>query len=101
MAQHRLNALAFPQMSKELPGIFEKATYPATTVSEINIAGLPGVTVPAGRFSGGSPFSLIFVGPMWSEAELLGLAFAHEQATHHRVVPQLAKTPYEAATPAN
>jgi Asp-tRNA(Asn)/Glu-tRNA(Gln) amidotransferase A subunit family amidase len=53
-----------------------KATYPATTVSEINIAGLPGVTVPAGRFSGGSPFSLIFVGPMWSEAELLGLAFA-------------------------
>jgi Asp-tRNA(Asn)/Glu-tRNA(Gln) amidotransferase A subunit family amidase len=100
MAQHRLNALAFPQMSKQLPGIFEKATYPATTVSEINIAGLPGVTVPAGRFSGGSPFSLIFVGPMWSEAELLGLAFAYEQATHHRVVPQLAKTPYEAATPA-
>jgi hypothetical protein len=37
---------------------------------------------------------------MWSEAELLGLAFAYEQATHHRVVPQLAKTPYEAATPA-
>ncbi len=100
MAQHRLDALAFPQMSKALPGIFDKATYPATTVSEINIAGLPGVTVPAGRFGAGSPFSLIFVGPMWSEAELLGLAFAYEQATHHRIVPKLAKTPYEAGTPA-
>jgi Asp-tRNA(Asn)/Glu-tRNA(Gln) amidotransferase A subunit family amidase len=96
MAQHRLDAVVFPQMSKALPGIFEKATYPATTVSEINITGLPGVTIPAGgRFSNGSPFSLIFVGPMWSETELLGLAFAYEQATQHRIVPKLVTTAYE------
>jgi Asp-tRNA(Asn)/Glu-tRNA(Gln) amidotransferase A subunit family amidase len=91
---HKLDALVFPQMSKALPGVFEKDTYPATTVSEINIAGLPGVTVPAGRFGGGSPFSLIFVGRLWSEAQLLGFAFAYEQATRHRVVPTLVKTPY-------
>jgi Asp-tRNA(Asn)/Glu-tRNA(Gln) amidotransferase A subunit family amidase len=89
MAEHRLEALAFPQSSAELPGVFDKATYPATTVSEINIAGLPGVTVPAGQYRNGAPFSLIFVGPMWSEAPLLSLAYAYEQATHHRIVPKL------------
>ena len=91
MEQHRLDALVFPQSSAELPGVFETATYPATTVSEINIAGLPGVTVPGGRFNNGSPFSLIFVGRMWSEAQLLGLAYAYEQATHHRIVPVLVE----------
>ena len=91
MAEHRLDALAFPQSSAELPGIFDKATYPATTVSEINIAGLPGVTVPAGQYRNGSPFSLIFVGPMWSEASLLSLAYAYEQATHRRIAPKLVE----------
>jgi Asp-tRNA(Asn)/Glu-tRNA(Gln) amidotransferase A subunit family amidase len=89
MVEHRLDALAFPQSSAELPGVFDEETYPATTVSEINIAGLPGVTVPAGQFRNGSPFSLIFVGPMWSEAALLSLAYAYEQATRHRIVPKL------------
>ena len=98
IAEHRLDALVFPQMSKAPPGIFDKATYPATTVSEINIAGLPSVTVPAGgRFSNGSPFSPIFVGPMWSEAELLGFAFAYEQATRHRIVPQPETTAHAPA----
>jgi Asp-tRNA(Asn)/Glu-tRNA(Gln) amidotransferase A subunit family amidase len=89
MAEHRLDALAFPQSSAELPGVFDEATYPATTVSEINIAGLPGVTVPAGQYRNGAPFSLIFVGSMWSEAPLFSLAYAYEQATHHRIVPKL------------
>jgi Asp-tRNA(Asn)/Glu-tRNA(Gln) amidotransferase A subunit family amidase len=75
MAERRLDALAFPQSSAELPGVFDEAPYPATTVSEINIAGLPGVTVPAGRFRNGSPFSLIFVGRMWTEAALLNRSF--------------------------
>ncbi len=91
MAQHDLDALVFPQSSTALPGVFDTAPYPATTVSEINIAGLPGVTVPAGVFGNGSPFSLIFVGRMWSEAKLLGLAYDYEQATHHRIVPRLVE----------
>ena len=28
---------------------------------------------------------------MWSEAELLGIAFAYEQATRHRKVPILGR----------
>ncbi len=89
MAEHGLDALAFPQSSSALPGVFDTASYPATTVSEINIAGLPAVTVPAGCFGNGSPYSLILVGRLWSEAALLGFAFAYEQATHHRIVPRL------------
>jgi Asp-tRNA(Asn)/Glu-tRNA(Gln) amidotransferase A subunit family amidase len=94
MQQHKLDVLIFPQSSAEIPGTFEKTQYPATTVSEINVAGLPGVTVPAGQFKNGAPFSLIFVGPMWSEADLLAFAYDYEQATRHRIVPQLVEEPY-------
>lgn len=94
MKQHNLDVLIFPQMSAQLPGIFGKEDYPATTVSEINIAGLPGVTVPAGKFANGAPFALILVGPMWSEAELLGYAFDYEQSNAHRIVPVMQESVY-------
>jgi aspartyl-tRNA(Asn)/glutamyl-tRNA(Gln) amidotransferase subunit A len=84
-----LDALVFPQMRDELPSLFGKKTIPETTVSEINIAGLPGVTVPAGYYGSGAPFCLIFVGPQWSEADLLAYAYAYESATQHRRAPIL------------
>jgi amidase len=88
-AAHRLDALILPQMREQLAAREAKDIIHETTVSEINIAGLPGVTFPAGYYASGSPFNLIVVGPLWSEAELLGLAFAYEQATHHRKPPSL------------
>ncbi|MDP3316011.1 MAG: amidase [Devosia sp.] len=94
MADNQLDGLVFPQSEGPLPGVFDKAEYLATTVSEINIAGLPGVTVPAGEYANGAPFALIFVGRMWSEAELLAFAYDYEQATKHRIVPVLVETPY-------
>lgn len=94
MAEKQLDGLVFPQSEAALPGVFSKEEYPATTVSEINIAGLPGVTVPAGEFANGAPFALIFVGRMWSEADLLAFAYDYEQATKHRIVPVLVETPY-------
>lgn len=94
MRQNNLDLLIFPQVSEALPGIFDEVTFPATTVSEINIAGLPGVTVPAGQFANGGPFSLIFVGRLWSEADLLTFAYDYEQATHHRITPKLVEDFY-------
>jgi aspartyl-tRNA(Asn)/glutamyl-tRNA(Gln) amidotransferase subunit A len=88
-ATHRLDALVLPQMREQLAEREAKDIIHETTVSEINIAGLPGVTFPAGYYRSGSPFNLIAVGPMWSEAELLGIAYAYEQATHHRKPPDL------------
>ncbi|WP_043287498.1 amidase [Paraburkholderia oxyphila] len=84
-----LDAVVYPQMRCELPLLHSGETIQETTVGEINIAGLPGVTVPAGYYASGSPFSLIFVGRQWAEAELVALAYAYEQATNHRKSPRL------------
>ncbi|HWI60900.1 MAG TPA: amidase [Symbiobacteriaceae bacterium] len=52
-------------------------------------AGYPSVTVPAGYMAGGEPMGVTFTGRAWTEPVLIGLAYAYEQATHHRVAPQL------------
>jgi len=49
--------------------------------------GLPAVTVPMGYSHGTLPAGLQILGRPWSEGLLIGLAFAYEQATHHRVPP--------------
>ena len=43
------------------------------------IAGYPHLTVPMGLVKG-LPVGLSFIGPKWSEAKLLGLGYAYEQA---------------------
>ena len=86
-----LDGLAFPQMREELPAI-ETGPIQDTTVGEINIAGLPAVTVPAGYYASGAPFGLLFVGKLWSEADLLAYAYAYETATQHRTSPVLSPT---------
>jgi len=82
-----IDALVFPQMREALPPRTGEVPIRATTVSEINIAGLPGVVVPAGTHADGSPFCLIFVGRPWSEGALLALAYDYEQATRYRRAP--------------
>jgi len=89
--RERLDALVFPQMREELPLIKTGQTIQETTVGEINIAGLPGVTVPAGYYRSGAPFGLIFVGRLWSEADLLAYAYAYESSTQHRKIPVLGQ----------
>lgn len=84
-----LDVLVFPQTTDVIPALFSSDVISETTVAAIDIAGLPAVTVPGGEYANGAPFSLIFVGPLWSEAMLLALAYDYEQATHHRIIPQL------------
>ncbi len=88
-ADKRLDALVFPQMRGPLGPLHGTDTIRETTVSEINIAGLPGVTVPAGFYASGAPFNLVLVGPQWGEADLLALAYDYEQAFAHRRAPVL------------
>jgi amidase len=88
--RERLDALVLPQMRDALPPLLGKETIHETTVGEINFAGLPGVTMPAGYYASGAPFCLIFVGQLWSEANLLSYAYAYECATLHRRAPVLS-----------
>ncbi len=89
-AKHQLDALVFPQMREELPFLNSDGVINETTVSEINIAGMPVVTIPAGYYDSGAPFNLVFVGKLWSEADLLALAYDYEKATNHRKAPALS-----------
>ncbi len=50
------------------------------------VAGYPHLTVPMGQVSG-LPVGLSFIGPAWSEARLLSLGYAFEQASRARRPP--------------
>ena len=55
----------------------------------VNIAGLPGLSVPCG-FSQGLPVGMQLIGPAWSEETLLQIAQSYQQATEwHLARPQL------------
>jgi len=73
-----LDGMVMPQAREETPLLFASTPIRETAVSEINIAGLPGVTVPAGAYPSGSAFGLLFVGRMWSEGRLLAFAADYE-----------------------
>lgn len=55
------------------------------------VAGYPHITVPMGQ-DHGLPIGLSFFGKAWSEATLIRLAYAYEQATHHRMPPTFSPT---------
>lgn len=55
------------------------------------VAGYPSISVPAG-FIDGMPVSVFFMSSAWSEASLLRIAFAFEQATKARRAPRFLPT---------
>jgi amidase len=75
------------------------STGPASIVDPVNgsrslgsystlpaVSGYPHLTLPMGQVTG-LPVNISFIGPAWSEARLLALGFAFEQATHARFEP--------------
>ena len=55
------------------------------------VAGYPNINVPAG-FSHNLPIGISFFGRPYSEATLIKIAYAYEQATKHRKPPQFVPT---------
>jgi amidase len=52
------------------------------------VAGYPHLTVPMGAIRG-LPIGLSFIGPKWSDALILSLGYAYEQASMKRIEPRL------------
>jgi Asp-tRNA(Asn)/Glu-tRNA(Gln) amidotransferase A subunit family amidase len=93
MDEMKLDAFVYPTWS-----------YPPRLIGDLNTpggdnsqlfspsTGFPAITVPMGFTRGGTlPAGLQLLGRPWSEPTLLKLAYAYEQATHHRRAP--AATP--------
>ena len=57
------------------------------TCEESAATGLPQVTVPAGFMGGRYPVGASFLGRLWADRTVLGIAYAFEQATRHRRPP--------------
>jgi amidase len=55
------------------------------------IAGYPHLSVPMGAVNG-LPVGLSFIGPAWSEAELLGCGHVYEKLARARPVPTFSST---------
>ncbi len=79
MTQHKLDAVVFPGTAGA--SIAAKAGYPSVLVPAGFIGGVEGKETPD------FPLGLTFAGRAWSEAKLLRLAYAYEQASTARRPP--------------
>jgi Asp-tRNA(Asn)/Glu-tRNA(Gln) amidotransferase A subunit family amidase len=88
----RLDALVYPTWSNP-PRLIGDMTTPAGDNSQIYAptSGFPALNVPMGYSRGNTlPIGITFFGRAWDEATLIRLAYAYEQATHHRRQPASA-----------
>ena len=93
MARNNVVALLYPHQ-KRLPVMIGQMNQAERNGILASLAGFPAITVPAGfstpRESApiGVPVGIEFLGPPFSEQQLLRIAYGFEQATHARKPPQ-------------
>jgi Asp-tRNA(Asn)/Glu-tRNA(Gln) amidotransferase A subunit family amidase len=98
MADNRIDAIVYksielqPQMISQGPD----APNPGVPTMSTFLAFVPTITVPAGFTSDNLPAGITFQGRPYTDGTLIKLAYAYEQATHHRrppsSVPPVTKT---------
>lgn len=82
-------ALQEPTYDETAPGASNAGPYSET--GWVNRIGVPAVSLPGGFYASGLPFGLEISGTRWHDGELLGIAYAYEQATHNRRPPALVE----------
>jgi amidase len=65
---------------------------PHSETSWVNMIGVPAIVVSGGFYPSGLPFGLEISARPWHDGDLLGWAYAYEQATHHRHPPVLVES---------
>lgn len=93
-------AIQMPPPDETMPQDGALSGGPHSATSWINMIGTPAIVVPAGFYASGLPFGLEFAGRPWTDGDLLGIAYAWEQATHPRKPPVLVETGLLQITPA-
>jgi amidase len=92
-AKHRVDAIVAPTSGP--PWLIDLVNGDAgsggSSTTPCAVAGYPAITVPMG-YAHGLPVGITFMGRPWSEATLLKLAYAYEQAAKVRVAPGFAPT---------
>jgi amidase len=92
MDRHHLDALIAPTAAPSwVTDLIDGDHDTGGSSSPAAVAGYPNINVPLG-FIFGMPVGISFFGRAWSEPKLIAIAFAFEQATHHRQPPKFLPT---------
>jgi amidase len=84
-------ATQMPPPDETMPQNGQLSGGPHSDTSWVNIIGVPAVVVPGGFYPDGLPFGLEISARPWRDGDLLGWAYAYEQATKHRRPPVLVE----------
>jgi amidase len=84
-------AIQMPPVDETMSQDGAVSTGPHSDTSWVNMIGVPAVVVPAGFYASGLPFGMEISARRWKDGDLLGWAFAFEQATHLRRPPVLVE----------
>ena len=81
-----------PPPDETMPQNGQLSSGPHSNTGWVNRIGVPAVVVPAGFYESGLPFGLEISARPWRDGDLLGWAFAYEQATKLRRPPVLVES---------
>ena len=84
-------AIQMPPPDETMPQNGRLSSGPHSDTSWVNMIGVPAVVLPAGFYPSGLPFGLEISARPWKDGDLLGYAYAYEQATKLRRPPVLVE----------
>jgi Asp-tRNA(Asn)/Glu-tRNA(Gln) amidotransferase A subunit family amidase len=92
MADNKLDAIVYRTVEHSPTLISEGIKPPYPTNKGVPILNtflvyVPVITVPSGFTPEKLPTGITFMGGPYSDAKMISLAYAYEQATHHRIAP--------------